>query len=280
MRKIIAITSILVLLAIFTPRNITSMNDTWAIEQPIISAINITDLTAPTIVLNVSLYNTTGVLSGSIIETESNIHNYTILLNGTNLNSLVATQINTKLVTFTLDANTYFNDIIGFHNYLEIIAFNDAVSPSPLPSLKQGGGGGGGGFFFCDDQDCWGPIPLQPDYSYKESFGTNADINDTTAPFSYFDLTEFPCCGNITHLNTTDPDTGVASNTTDITLDTLSFWSQNNEGVSMKINITWAVPTPVIPTTPPTTKTSYFVFSGFVFISLIAISVKRKKYRT
>ncbi len=274
MRKIIALTCIIFLFVLFTPKDTLSIEEIGVIVQP--NAIDVIDLSAPSIVLNVSSYNATGELFGSIIENDSNIESYQILLNGTDITVSVTDSVTSHLVTFSFNANDIFNDVAGLHNYLEIIATNDGVAPSPFPTFKQGGAGGGGGFLFCDDQDCWGPLPLHPDSSNKGLPEIDTLVNDTTAPFGFFDLSNFPCCGNIVYLNHTEYESAVNYTNTITTLDTKSFFANNTEGISQRINITWIAEE----TIPTPTPTSYFAFSSLLFFVIIAVYVKRKQFKT
>ncbi|MCE7738748.1 MAG: hypothetical protein KAU62_05620 [Candidatus Heimdallarchaeota archaeon] len=274
MRRIIAITSILMLFIVLSSSNTTSMIDNGVIIQPIPSGI--LDLTAPMIFLNISQYNSTGLIFGEIIELESNIHNYTIELNGTDLTSSVATLQTSQNVTFSLNANNYFDTTPGFHNYLVITAFNDADNTTTLPSFKQGGGVGGyGGFMFCDDAECWGPIPFQPDTLDEQPQYNNLTLTDYTAPVISFNLIGFPCCGNVTPYPTYDPDSGMDSAFNDYTVDdTITTYAKNTAGVSCNVTVTWAALETI---DIPPEENSYAFFSGFIFVALYLIYARRKK---
>ncbi len=262
------------LFVVFSSSNTTSMVDTGVIIQAVPSGI--LDLTAPMIFLNISQYNSTGLIFGEIIELESNIHNYTIELNGTDITSSVATPQTSQNVTFSLNANSYFNITPGLHNYLVITAFNDADNTTTLPSFKQGGGvGGSGGFMFCDDAECWGPIPFHPDTIIEQPQYTNLTLTDYTAPVIRFNLIGFPCCGNVTSYATYDPDSAMDTVIYDTTVtDTMTTYAINTAGVSCNVTVTWAALETI---DVPPDENSYAFFSGFIFVALYLIYVRRKK---
>ncbi len=276
MRKIVAISCLLILLALFTPKDSLALEDFR--ENKEINSTDIIDFSAPTILLNISSYNATGEIFGSIIEDDSNIYNHQILLNGSTIPSLIYTTNTLNLIEFQINANTAFNQITGYHNYLYIEATNDGVAPTPNPTINQpGGAGGGGGFMFCDDIHCWGPVPLQPNhFNNLNDYELHTIVTDTTAPTAFFDLTSFPCCGNVIYLNHTDYESGVNNTDVDIYPEMKSYFANNTEGIEQWINITWSAEED-IPT--PTLESSYFAFSSFFFIAIIALYVKRKKFK-
>ena len=83
MRKKISFISILFLLAVVTSIDTQSLEDSSG--KIGIKTTDVLDLSAPTIVLDMTLYNSTGRFNVSIFEPDSNIHSYTVLLNGTDL---------------------------------------------------------------------------------------------------------------------------------------------------------------------------------------------------
>lgn len=259
------------LIVVFSSSNTTSMIDIEIINQPAPSGI--LDLTAPMIFLNISQYTDSGLLFGEIIETESNIHNYTVFLNNVDITPNVTTLQNSQNVTYSLNANDFFDPTPGIHNYLEIIAFNDADNTTTLPTFKQGGGvGGSGGFWFCDDPSCWGPLPLHPN-TIEQPHYNNLTLTDYTAPVISFNLIAFPCCGNVTPYPTYDPESPMDTVIYDSSVDdTIKTYAINKAGISCIVTVTWTVSE-----IPTIVDTSYAFFSGFILVAFYLIYLRRKK---
>jgi hypothetical protein len=270
MRKIIAISSILILFAFFT-----AGNNTIAItnnhEETNISSANVYDLSAPVIILDLTEFNSDGFITVEIREIDTSIYNYSIEVNGTDLSSYIT--IDTPYhKSFTFDANVEFDNTPGLHNYLEVWSFNTGGIPSPYPSINQGGGsGGGGGWLFCDDQNCWGPMPLQPVKTTPKQTYTEYSVVNNTAPFPFFDLVSFPCCDNITLENYSGSPLESNSTTETNSNQTITYNAISNEGVSGTVIITWFVPTTITP---------YYIISSLVFMILYAIHRNRKKRKS
>lgn len=258
------------LIVVFSSSNSLTQSKIEIIDLPKLSSG--VDFTAPLIFLNISAYNATGLLTGKIIETDSNIDWYSLMLNSTELNTTVVTNTNAHLVEFSIDANLHFNTAPGLHNYLNITAYNDASDT--IPAFKQGGGSGGsGGFMFCDDPNCWGPMPLHPDSSPIDPPSFSG--TDKSAPAVNISLVSFPCCGSITYDPAVDPESGVAVADvyTNVT-DTITFYSKNNDNVSIIVTLTWAALEKI---TTPTEEGPYMFLSGIIFVVFYLVYKRRKK---
>ncbi len=277
MKKIVAFSCILVLLAFFSVGTVTSMNDDIWGEQPSISATTAYDLTAPVVTLDLTEYDINGNITVLIVEVDTTIYNYTIDVNGTDLSGYIGLDT-PNIKTFEFDANVVFEDTTDIHNYLFVWAFNSGGVPSPFPSINQGGGaGGGGGFLFCDDDFCWGRMPQQPVQAPKKFPGTDYSITDPTAPIPIVDVRNLVCCGNVSLYNYTENDFGASLDSSYIIYtdsgETVTYHAINDEGVSGTVKVTWYV-------SPPVTSSSYFALSSILFIALASIYQKRKKIKS
>ena len=208
MRKKLLFSGILISLLIFAFTNMILIAEsaTTGVDHDYIC----TDLTAPDIFLNLTHFNSLGIIEGSFYDEESLIEEssmwQTIKINDVYLPSYNFTYEANNLLRFKFNVNNWFDTTPGVHNNISMVVynFNDF---SPSPSLKQGAGaGGGGGFGFCDTSDCWG-MPSRSSDSQQKDIEINSEfILDNTAPIINVSLVNFKCCWNVSVGTPYDPD--------------------------------------------------------------------------
>ncbi len=202
MKKTHKILGILIIISVFVLLSSSKMS-IQAVDNG--TSLNASDSSAPEITFNITDFQSSGLMTGKICEDKSTITNYTIshlAENDTYSNSdLIAykgwnstycnvTIVDAQHIEFVISDDMFKNEC---HNWIIIEPINDKFI-STMPTIKQGGGGGGG-FGFCDDQDCWGPMPMLPVklQNSHSSVVSQSIVEDPNAPIILFDLMEL-CC--------------------------------------------------------------------------------------
>jgi hypothetical protein len=248
-------------------------------EADFIPTIEQIDYSAPAITFDLSELIDHYIFKVKITEDSlSDIDSYTIYheYNTTSVDitsdpSVNITTDTAKLVEFSVDLmSLFYNDT---HNNITVFAENDEYITTPFPGLQQGGAGGGAGGGFCQNPTCWHPVQNQPQNSYRTQDATLLNTTDITAPFVFFDLTNYRCCGIVEYSDPVEDGAGPANTTYtignegDIVVETI-----NQDGVSIVVSLIQACkicedcPFPI-----------WSMFFGIFALVATSITIKKRK---